>query len=74
MMTPEVRKVLDDALRLPPEARAALAGRLIESLDDGIDEDAVAAWESEIAKRVQALDDGTAEPIPWSDARRIIGG
>ena len=62
------------ALKLPPEARAAIAGTLIESLDEALDEDALTAWESEIAKRVQALDDGAVKPISWSEARRTIVG
>jgi hypothetical protein len=34
------QELLNDALRLPDEQRAALAAVLIESLDDGVDEDA----------------------------------
>ena len=34
-MASDVDKVLADALRLPTEARAKLAGRLLESLQDG---------------------------------------
>ena len=71
-MTPDTRKLIEEALRLPPEARAALAGSLIESLDDTIDEDAAVAWEAEVARRVGELNDGSVKPIPWSEARRII--
>ncbi len=71
-MTPETRKLIEEALKLPPEARAALAGSLIESLDESLDADAAAAWEAEIAERVGQLDDGSVKPIPWSHARRII--
>ena len=73
-MTPEARKVIDAALRLPPEARAALAGTLIESLDSTIDEGATAAWEVEVERRVAELDDGSVSPVPWSEARRKIVG
>jgi len=34
-MTEEARKVLEQALRLPPEARAAVAADLLASLDQG---------------------------------------
>jgi putative addiction module component (TIGR02574 family) len=71
-MTPDPRKLLEDALKLSPEARAALAASLLESLDDGVDEDAEAAWAAEIAKRIRQLDSGTVTPIPWSEARRRI--
>lgn len=73
-MTPATRKLIEQALKLPPEARAALAGSLLESLDDTVDEDATEAWETEIARRVNELDDGSVKPIPWSEARRIIAG
>jgi len=73
-MTPEARRVIDAALRLPPEARAALAGTLIESLDSTVDEGATAAWEAEVERRVAELDDGSVSPVPWSEARRSIIG
>jgi putative addiction module component (TIGR02574 family) len=73
-MTSDTQELIDRILRLPPEARAALVGALIESLDETIDEDATAAWEAEIAKRVRELDEGSVKPIPWSEARRIIAG
>ncbi len=61
-------------MKLPPEARAALAGSLIESLDRGVDEGAEAAWETEIARRLAELDSSTVPLVPWSEARRIIAG
>ena len=73
-MVPDSRKLLEEALRLPPEARAALAGTLIESLDEHLDEDSLNQWEQEIAKRLRDLDQGSVRPIPWSEARRIISG
>ena len=73
-MTPEARRLIDAALRLPLEARAALVGALIESLDPTIDEGSAAAWEAEVARRVAELDDGSVRPIPWSEARRSIVG
>ena len=74
-MSPETEKLLEAALKLPPEARAALAGQLLDSLDDGTDPDAEALWASEIAKRVEDLDSGAVSTVPWSEARRrILGG
>ncbi|MBI3015508.1 MAG: addiction module protein [Candidatus Tectomicrobia bacterium] len=54
-MNAEAEKLLADALRLPPQARAALAARLIEGLDTEVDEDAEAAWCAEIARRLDAV-------------------
>jgi len=73
-MNPGVEKLLEDALRLPAQARAALAAQLIESLDEEVDEDAEAAWSVEIARRVEELDTGRVKAVPWSEARRQILG
>jgi putative addiction module component (TIGR02574 family) len=66
------KQLLTEALLLSPEARAALAGELIQSLDSQVDDDAEAAWSAEIRRRVDQLDSGTARTVPWSEARRRI--
>lgn len=71
-MKSDTSKLLEQALKLPVEARAALAGSLIESLDETVDEDAEEAWADEIARRIAELDSGKARTIPWSKARRMI--
>lgn len=73
-MTEDEANLLEAALRLPPEARAALAGSLLDSLDEALDQDAEAAWEAEIAKRIKELDSSSVKPTPWSEARRSIVG
>jgi len=71
-MTQEVSELLKKALALPPEARAALAGSLLESLDDTVDAAVEEAWKHEIAQRIQELDSGKVKPIAWTEARRQI--
>jgi putative addiction module component (TIGR02574 family) len=71
-MSKNEMKLLEEALKLPAEAHAALAGLLLDSLDDGIDPDAEAAWEAEIAQRLKDLESGKVRPIPWAEARRAI--
>jgi len=71
-MTQEVSELLKKALALPPEARAALAGSLLDSLDDNLDASAEEEWNEEIARRIQELNSGKVKPIPWADARRQI--
>ena len=71
-MATSAEQLLDDALRLPPEARAALACRLLESLETDVDEDAEAAWAEEVGRRVKELDSGAVKTIPWAEARRLI--
>ena len=73
-MKSDTSKLLEKALKLPVEAGVALAGSLIESLDETIDEDAEAAWADEIGRRIRELDSGKAKTVPWSKARRMILG
>lgn len=70
----DATKLLEAALKLPPEARAAMASSLLESLDTVIDADAEAEWDREIARRLKDLDAASAGVISWSDARRKILG
>ena len=71
-MSPDVSELLKKALALPPEARAALAGSPLESLDDTVDPSVEESWKHEIARRIEELDSGKAKPIPWAEARRQI--
>ncbi len=72
-MTTKTKKLLDEALKLSPTEREALAGRLFDSLET-VDPDAEAAWQAEVARRIAELDEGKVKPIPWSEARRLIFG
>jgi putative addiction module component (TIGR02574 family) len=71
-MSEEISELLKRALALPPEARAALAGSLLESLDETVDPAAEEEWQREIARRIQGLDSGKVKPIAWAEARRQI--
>jgi len=71
-MTREVSDLLKQALALPVEARAALAGSLLESLEQTVDESAEEEWNKEIARRIAELDSGKVKPIAWAEARRQI--
>ncbi|MGH8542353.1 MAG: addiction module protein [Gammaproteobacteria bacterium] len=71
-MKRDATEILREALDLPPEARAALAGSLIVSLEEQIDEDAEQAWVEEIARRVAEVDSGNVELVPWAEARRRL--
>jgi len=73
-MASDVGKLLEEALRLPPEARAALASSLMESLDETVDEDAEAEWAKEIQRRIREIESGQVKTVPWAVARRSILG
>ena len=73
-MKQNIADILKDALKLAPEARAALAGTLIDSLDDTVDPDAESAWEAEILLRLKEIDQGKVKLMPWPEARTKISG
>jgi len=66
-MKQDPTNLLKDALKLPSEGRAALAGALLDGLDQVVDQDAEAAWEAEIGRRLRDVDSRTIRPIPWSE-------
>lgn len=74
-MKPDEEKLLAEALRLPPNARAAIAGRLLSSLDEADAEDPVeveAAWEQEIKRRKRELSSESVKPMTHEEALRFI--
>jgi putative addiction module component (TIGR02574 family) len=63
-MARETQDVFREALQLPLNERAKLAGDLLESLDS-IDADVEAAWAAEIQRRLDALRDGDVGSADW---------
>ena len=51
------------AKELTPDERVQLAEELLATIHD-VDEDADAAWDAEIRRRVAEIENGTAELIP----------
>jgi putative addiction module component (TIGR02574 family) len=69
--------LLDEALRLPSEARARLVAELLRSLDDDDEEpldqaEYDAAWGVVVERRLREIESGAVKPIPWSEARGRI--
>ena len=73
-MKRDAAEILKEALALPTEARAALAGSLLDRFDTDVDEDAEAAWATEVNRRVGELDSGAVKSIPWAEVRRRLAG
>lgn len=59
-------------MALPADVRAALAGSLLESLDQTTDEDCERAWAAEIARRMDDVASGRLEFVPWDEVRRQL--
>ncbi|MGD0900658.1 MAG: addiction module protein [Thermoguttaceae bacterium] len=60
-MNSTVDKIVSEALDLPPQARAFVAEKLIESLDAGADAGVSPAWREEVHKRCREVDEGLVE-------------
>jgi putative addiction module component (TIGR02574 family) len=69
-MSEKATELLKRALTLPLEERAELASSLMESLDLIQDEDVEAAWQEEIARRIEDLRTGRAKTVPWTEVRK----
>ena len=66
----QASELLKKALTLPDHERAELAGNLLDSLDPAVDEDAEAAWQEEITRRLAEVETGKVKTIPWDEVRR----
>ena len=63
-MTTAVEEIKARALSLSHKERADLAYCLIESLDTNVDEGAAEEWDAELARRAEAIRQGTAVGKP----------
>ena len=59
-----------EALHLSGEDRAALAQKLLLSLDSPSEAEIAEEWLAEACRRARDLDDGLVEPIPADEVRR----
>ena len=57
-MTQNAERVKQEVLQLPEADRAELALFLIDSLDASEDQDAEAAWDAELSRRVERIEQG----------------
>jgi putative addiction module component (TIGR02574 family) len=76
-LTPEVTKLLEQALSLSPEEQEALANSLFSNLDrevngGPVEAGAEAAWAEEIKGRVDDIRSGKTKMIPHEEVRRRL--
>ena len=69
-MMQEARDLLQKALALPENERAELAGNLLSSLDTTVDQDVDAAWQQEVAHRLDEVQSGKVKTIPWEEVQQ----
>lgn len=70
-MTPEVSDLLKRALALSVDERAALANTLLDGFEDE-NESVQAAWDDEVARRIEELKAGKAVTVPWEQLHREL--
>jgi len=72
-MAPRVEELLQEALKLPEDARVALAEALLQSVEhEPADEGADAAWSAEAKCRLGEARSGAVKLVPWDEAERQI--
>lgn len=62
-MSPNAKKILEEAMQLEPGTRALIAETLLESLDFEEDFEVFQAWRDEIQRRCEQIDRGEVELI-----------
>lgn len=68
-MKQDLNRLLTEALDLPAEERASLAGCLLDSLEPTVDEGCEEEWLREIGSRIRQVDSGKVTLIPWANVR-----
>ena len=63
-MQRSLEEIASEALEMSVESRAALAKRLLDSLDHLAPEENERMWLAEAARRYRQLKDGTAKSLP----------
>lgn len=64
--------ILEQALKLPAQERAAVAEHLIQSLDPSQEVEVEQAWQQEIQRRISDLDKGAASTMTWEEVQSRI--
>ena len=58
-----------ESLALPEKERVGLVDALLLSLEPPADVDVEKSWKEEVDRRIQALDAGKVDTIPWEQVR-----
>jgi putative addiction module component (TIGR02574 family) len=71
-MTRAAEKILAEAMAWGPDERLALAETLLESAATSSDPAYMAAWESEIDRRIAEYERGEAGAAAWEEVRKRL--
>jgi len=65
---PTSEEIFRDAMALPPEARAELTARLVESLAQDVSPEITSAQLTEVRRRIAQVESGEVELVPGDEA------
>ena len=71
-MSSAAKKLIDEALALPPEDREALLEVLSTSLEHEPQADVERAWLEEALRRIERFKAGETRAIDWAEAQRRL--
>jgi putative addiction module component (TIGR02574 family) len=71
-MAANFEEVAEQAMTLPPEARARLADLLVESLDADVPGPHDERWLAEAQRRLDDIRSGHVQTIPGEEALRMV--
>jgi putative addiction module component (TIGR02574 family) len=71
-MTDRAQALLKQAMALAEAERAEIADALLESLEPSSDSGVDEAWREEVRRRLEQLDAGSVELIPWEEVREQL--
>lgn len=69
-MNTQSEHILRSSLALPESERAEITASLIHSLDTEADEGSDEAWATEVQRRIESIDRGEVQLVPWEDVVR----
>ena len=72
-----IDEITEQAIKLEPSARAALADKLIESLESEEPDEIQRLWSAEAIRRRDEIRSGQVQPVPGEqvieEVRRLVG-
>ena len=70
-------QITEEAIKLPPESRAVLADKLVQSLESEELDEIQRLWSAEAIRRRDEIRSGQVQPIPGEqvieEIRRLVG-
>jgi putative addiction module component (TIGR02574 family) len=71
-MNAETEAIFNAALSLPPDNRASLAEKLLDSLGEKEQEEIDAAWAKEAEDRLKDFEEGKIKGVPFQEVMRSV--